>query len=93
MTTPLHWAVLGAGRIGGSFAKALAHSKTGKLVAVGSRSRESAEKFGQEYNIPAAGRHASYEALLADPNVHAVYVATPHPMHADACVEPPVTVP
>lgn len=87
MTTPLQWAVLGAGRIAGSFAKGLAHSKTGKLVGVGSRSREGAEKFGQEYHIPEAGRHASYEALLADPNVQAVYIATPHPMHAEWAIK------
>lgn len=82
MGITLAWGVLGAGRIAGAFAKALAHSETGKLVAVGSRSKETAEKFGSEHNVPAKGRHATYEALLADPDVQAVYVATPHPLHA-----------
>jgi predicted dehydrogenase/predicted oxidoreductase len=77
----LAWGILGAGRIAGAFAKGLATSKTGQLVAVGSRTRENAEKFGAEFGVPR--RHASYEALLADPEVQAVYLATPHPLHAE----------
>src|SRR5438105_4075950 len=83
MSTPpqLNWGILATGNIATAFAQGVSHSKTGKLVAVGSRSQEKADKFGSEHNV--AKRYGSYEALLADPNVHAVYVATPHPQHVD----------
>lgn len=78
------WGILGAGRIAGTFAKGLRDSKTGTLVAIGSRSQESADKFGGEYGVEK--RYASYEALLADPDIDAVYIATPHPLHAKLAV-------
>ncbi len=77
----LSWGILGTGRIAGVFAKQLSQSNTGKLAAVGSRTRASAEKFAAEYHP--ARSHARYEALLADPAVQAVYITTPHPMHAE----------
>jgi len=80
MTTKLKWGIIGTGAIARKFAHGLTQSTTGKLVAVGSRSVESAQKFTGEYP---ATTHASYEALLADPEVQAVYISTPHPMHAE----------
>ena len=50
-------------------------------MAVASRSQPSADKFAEEFGVEK--RYASYEALLADPQVQAVYIATPHPMHAE----------
>jgi len=76
----LSWGVLGTGEIARKFAGDLATSRTGRLVAVGSRSQESADRFGEQFG--AARRHDSYEALLADDGVQAVYIALPHPMHA-----------
>jgi predicted dehydrogenase len=52
-----------------------------RITAVGSRSQQKAEAFAEQFQIPKA--HGSYEALVADPNVDIVYVATPHPMHAN----------
>lgn len=78
--TTLRWGILGAGHIAKTFAKGVRDSKTGTLVAIGSRSQESADKFGDEFALEK--RYASYEALLADPDIDAVYIATPHPMHA-----------
>lgn len=83
MTTPgskLAWGILSTGRIAGVFARGLKESSTGTLVAVGSRTQEAADRFGKEFGITRC--HASYEALLADPTVQAVYIATPHPLHA-----------
>src|SRR3954471_10300079 len=77
----LAWGILGTGEIARTFAKGRRGWRTGRPVAVASRSRESAEKFGERFNVPK--RHASYEALLADPDVRAVYISTPHPMHAE----------
>ena len=80
MNTSLNWGILGTGRIAGVFARALAHSRTGRLAAVGSRSPEKAGAFVQEFAGAAA--HGGYGALIADPAVQAVYLATPHPDHA-----------
>lgn len=81
----LSWGILGTGRIAGIFAKQLSQSRTGKLAAVGSRSRASAEKFAAEFG--ALHSHATYDALLADSQVQAVYIATPHPLHAEWCLK------
>ncbi len=80
MSTSLNWGILGAGRIAGIFARALAQSKTGRLVAIGSRSAEKAAAFAGQF--PGTKAHGSYEALISDPAVQAVYIATPHPDHA-----------
>jgi predicted dehydrogenase/aryl-alcohol dehydrogenase-like predicted oxidoreductase len=79
----LQWGILGTGGIAHAFADGLVHSKTSRLTAAGSRSRETAAKFGQQYGLPPEACHASYEALLADPNVHAIYISNPHPGHAE----------
>ncbi len=76
----LLWGILGTGRIARTFAKALATSGTGQLLAVGSRAAETANAFGDEFAI--LRRYASYEALLADPEVQAVYVSLPNHLHA-----------
>ncbi len=81
MTERLSWGILGTGFIARRFARALAESRTGKLVAVGSRTRAEADRFGAELGIDR--RYAGYEALLRDPDVQVVYIATPHPMHAE----------
>ena len=83
MADALRWGILGTGTIAAKFAKDLLASKTGKLVAIGSRTPESAERFGNDFLAGTAiNRHGSYDALLADPAVQAVYISTPHPFHA-----------
>ncbi|MSR64404.1 MAG: oxidoreductase [Verrucomicrobiae bacterium] len=85
MKHKLQWGILSTGRIAGALARALAPSKTGELLAVGSRSQEAADKFGDEHKAPR--RYGSYEALLADPDVEAVYIAPPHPMHVEWAIK------
>lgn len=75
------WGILGCGNIAHKFAAGLQSVPDARLVAIGSRTREKAESFGAQYGVP--HRHAGYAALAADPDVDAVYVATPHPMHAE----------
>jgi predicted dehydrogenase/aryl-alcohol dehydrogenase-like predicted oxidoreductase len=76
----LRWGILGAGRIARTFARDLPSSQTGTLVAVGSRSADTAGAFAAEFGITRA--HAGYDALLADPMVDAVYIALPNHLHA-----------
>ena len=80
---PTRWGLLATGRIAHVFARDLAHTASGKLVAIGSRSAEAARRFGAEYGLAANACHGSYEALLADERVEAIYVSTPHPQHAE----------
>ena len=74
----LRWGILGTGRIARQFAAALGHARHGRLVAVASRGDAAppAEFAGARF-------HVGYDALLADPAVDAVYIATPHPSHAE----------
>ena len=76
----LRWGIISTGKIARTFARALAVSESGELTAVASRTTESAAAFAAEFGI--SGAHGSYQALLADPEVEAVYIATPHPYHA-----------
>lgn len=79
--TLTRWGILGAGRIAGIFASDLKHAQGAEALAVGSRSKEKAERFAAEFGL--ARSYGSYEELAADPDVQAVYVATPHPFHKE----------
>jgi predicted dehydrogenase len=79
MTDRLRWGILGTGGIAEAMTSDLL--LTGHTVtAVGSRTQGSADTFAAVHGIQTA--HSSYEALVADPDVDAIYVATPHPSHA-----------
>ena len=75
----VRWGILSTGRIAHQFAQDMAHVDNGELVAVAARTREAAVAFAGRHQIPRA--HAGYDALIADPQVDAVYVATPHTLH------------
>lgn len=76
----LRWGIISTGKIAHTFARSLAQSDSGELVSVASRTLDGASAFAAEFRVPHV--HGSYEALLADPEVEAVYIATPHPWHA-----------
>ncbi|WP_210480488.1 Gfo/Idh/MocA family protein [Naasia sp. SYSU D00948] len=83
MTDEIGWGILAAGGIANAFVKDLKVAGL-RVVAVGSRSQEKADAFGEKHGIP--NRHGSYEDLVADPDVDIVYIATPHTGHADAAL-------
>jgi predicted dehydrogenase len=85
MTGKLRWGIITTGWIARKFVTDLKQSRTGSLVAVGARKLASAEKFAQDFG--GARAHGSYEALLADPEVQAVYIGTPHPMHLEWAIK------
>ena len=78
-TDQIRWGILGPGRIAAKVAVDLALSTGGTLHAVGSRSLDRARAFADAHG--AAVAHGSYGALLDDPDVDAVYIATPHRQH------------
>lgn len=77
----IRWGILSTGGIAKVVTEAIQFLDDAEVVAVGSRTAESAEEFGSRYNIP--HRHASYEALANDPDVDAIYIATPHNLHKE----------
>lgn len=81
--TGLRWGILATGGIAHSFASDLRTAAL-DLVAVGSRSAQSSERFAAEFEIPRA--HSSYEELVADSDVDIVYISTPHPLHAQNAI-------
>jgi predicted dehydrogenase len=84
----LNWGVIGTGGIAGDFTEALVNSARCRVLNVSGSSAEKAQGFAKRWSVPRSA--PSLEALLADPEVQAVYVATPHPLHeaqAIACIE------
>ncbi|GAB3076695.1 Gfo/Idh/MocA family protein [Pedococcus soli] len=75
----LRWGVIAPGGIARTFGRAL-RARTGQeLRAVASRSLDRAEEYQREFGVEVA--YGSYEELVADPHVDAVYVASPHSEH------------
>jgi predicted dehydrogenase len=75
----VRWGVAGPGAIATSFAQGMTMVDGGAITAVASRSLERADTYADRFGI--AGRYDSYEALAEDPDIDAVYVATPHAYH------------
>ncbi|NHA67739.1 Gfo/Idh/MocA family protein, partial [Phycicoccus flavus] len=75
----LRWGILGTGWIARNFVTSLHGHTRQRVQAVGSRSLESATRAARDWEAETA--HGSYEALVADPSVDVVYVATPHNHH------------
>ena len=82
----IRWGIIGPGAIANNFADGLAQSESGQLTAIASRDPARRKTFGDKYAVPLAKRYADHAALLADKEVDAVYVSTPHPWHAELSI-------
>lgn len=78
---PLRWGIIGTGGIARNFADALRKHTRQVVYAVGSRAQATADAFAADLGAERA--YGSSEALVADANVQAVYVASPHPFHLE----------
>jgi predicted dehydrogenase len=78
---PVKWGILGTGKIAKRFMQAVFYVPDAQVVAVGSREQHTADQFGAQFGVPK--RYGSYDALISDPEVEIVYVATPHTLHAE----------
>tara|TARA_R110000751_G_scaffold5810_9_gene25919 strand:- start:60 stop:1031 length:972 start_codon:yes stop_codon:yes gene_type:complete len=76
----IRWGIIGLGKIANSFATDMQQVDNSIIYAVASRSQEKANDFGTKYNV--AKCYDSYEKLAQDPQVDAIYIATPHVRHA-----------
>lgn len=79
MSKPLRFGIMGTGNIAGQFAQGVAGARRSAISAVGSRTTDAADVFGERHGI--ANRHATYDALLADDTVDAIYLSLPNSMH------------
>ncbi|MFZ4395917.1 MAG: Gfo/Idh/MocA family protein [Kiritimatiellia bacterium] len=84
MPAKFRWGILAPGTIAHKFAAGIQALPDAELVAVGSRALERAQDFAAKYRIPRA--YGSYQELAADAQVDAIYVATPHHLHAETTI-------
>ncbi|MGD0464168.1 MAG: Gfo/Idh/MocA family oxidoreductase [Tepidisphaeraceae bacterium] len=80
MLAKLRWGILGTGNIATQFAKGIALSQRGAAAAVGSRRQKSAEEFARNHTI--SRPFGSYESLIADGEIDAIYNSLPNSLHA-----------
>jgi predicted dehydrogenase len=84
MENTFNWGIIGLGRIAHKFAQDLRHIPGARLHAVAARDLGRAQDFGKQYQVTHA--YGTYEEILNCPDLHAVYVATPHSSHAENTV-------
>lgn len=80
----IRWGIIGTGTIAHRFAAACKNAPGAVLAAVASRKKESAESFGNEFDIPL--RFSSYEEMAKSDLIDAAYIATPHGQHASNAI-------
>ncbi|MGN8153930.1 aldo/keto reductase [Agrobacterium sp. 22094] len=81
---PIRWGIIGPGTIAKTFAEGVAHSTTGRLVAIATRNPD---RPGLSDGFPGARIVNGYDALLSDAEIDAVYIATPHTGHAEWAIK------
>jgi 1,5-anhydro-D-fructose reductase (1,5-anhydro-D-mannitol-forming) len=79
------WGIVGLGGIARRMGRAIGAAAGARLAAVASRDPAKAERFAAEFG--AGSHHGSYDALLGDPSVEVVYVATPNALHGEQTVQ------
>ena len=83
----IRWGIIGPGSIANNFADALKDSYSGELKAIASLNDHRRKNFGDKYEISDDLRFNSYENLLNSELVDAVYISTPHTLHADITIK------
>ncbi len=82
----IRWGLIASGYIAGQFARGVANSRTGTVTAIGSRSQAGADRFAEQFPT-IEHRHGSYQEVLDNPDVDAVYISTPHPWHKEWAIK------
>jgi predicted dehydrogenase/aryl-alcohol dehydrogenase-like predicted oxidoreductase len=80
----MRWGILGPGAVARDFQRGVADSANGRLVAIGARDPQ---RPGLADAFPGARILSGYQALLDDADVEAVYISTPHPVHAEWAIK------
>ena len=79
----IRWGIIGPGNIANKFADGLKESKSGELVAIASTNEDRRKSFGDKYNINTKLRFSTYEELIESSEIEAIYISTPHTLHAE----------
>ena len=82
----IRWGIIGPGSIANNFADALLQTYSAELTAIASFNDERRKVFGDKYNIQNNLRFENYDSLLNCELVDAVYISTPHTLHADLSI-------
>jgi xylose dehydrogenase (NAD/NADP) len=77
----INWGILSTAHINRRVIPAIRHSDRGHLLAVASRDLDKAQEYAAQWHIPHA--YGSYEDLLANDSIHAVYISIPNHLHAE----------
>jgi predicted dehydrogenase/aryl-alcohol dehydrogenase-like predicted oxidoreductase len=83
----VRWGIIGPGSIAQNFATGLSEIQSGRLIAIASTSPERRASFGDKNSVAANKRYSTYEDLIADQEIDAIYIATPHPFHAQWAIK------
>jgi predicted dehydrogenase len=84
MTEKIRWGIVSTGWMAQKFAEGLVALPEAEIVAVSSRTKESADKFAIQFQIPR--RYTGIEEIANDKDVDIIYIATPHPMHKNETI-------
>jgi len=85
MKNKIKWGILGLGNIAHQFANDLMFVEDAELAAVASRDAEKSNEFAEKYDCKKA--FSSYEAIINDPEIDILYIATPHSSHASLTIK------
>ena len=77
------WGIIGPGKIARRFADGLKETLSGELIAIASKTKDRLKSFGDDYNINSLLRFETYEEIIQCSKVDAVYISTPHTLHAE----------
>ncbi len=81
----IRWGIIGLGNIANQFVKDLLLIEGAELAAVASRILEKSQEFAKKYDCPKA--YSSYDAIINDPEIDILYIATPHSSHATLTIQ------
>ena len=79
----IKWGIIGPGNIANNFADGLKGSYSGQLVSIASKSEDRRKNFGDKYDIHPDFRFDSYEGIINSEHIDAIYISTPHNLHAE----------
>ena len=83
----IRWGIIGPGSIANNFADALKESYSGELKGIASLNNNRRNEFGDKYKIKNQFRFINYDLLLDSNDIDAVYISTPHTLHAELSIK------
>lgn len=85
MSDPIRWGILSTANIASKVGSAIQSADNAKLVAIASRRQDMAREWAKSHNVPKY--YGSYNSLLSDPDIDAVYIPLPPSMHAEWTIQ------